>query len=247
MSEEPSIPIDHSRFDKLKEWGGEGLVTQLLELFRNQTPERVASIRHGFRPEHTEEATRAAHSLRSTATNLGAMRLAELAFEAENALRSGSFEGLDGLADALEGEFQTACQALVGSTEREKDHRVKPRIAVVEDNPDNRLLIDALLGDRYEISEFETGLEAVEGIPADPPDVVLLDISLPGMDGTEVLAVLREMPELSDLPVVALTAHAMAGDREKFLALGFNDYVTKPIVDETLLIEAIERWRKPTS
>lgn len=116
------------------------------------------------------------------------------------------------------------------------------RVAVVEDNPDNRMLVRALLEDRYEISEFESGVAAVEGLPHDIPDLILLDISLPEMDGTEVLAWIREQDPLKELPVIALTAHAMAGDREKYLAAGFNDYVTKPIVDEDVLIEAIERW-----
>lgn len=115
------------------------------------------------------------------------------------------------------------------------------KIAVVEDNPDNRMLVQALLEDRYEISEYETGVEAVEGLGNDIPDLVLLDISLPEMDGTEVLAWIRKQDALKDLPVIALTAHAMAGDRDKYLAAGFNDYVTKPIVDEDVLIEAIER------
>jgi len=115
------------------------------------------------------------------------------------------------------------------------------KIAVVEDNPDNRMLVQALLEDRYEISEYETGVEAVEGLGNDVPDLVLLDISLPEMDGTEVLAWIRRQEELKNLPVIALTAHAMAGDRDKYLAAGFNDYVTKPIVDEDVLIEAIER------
>lgn len=115
------------------------------------------------------------------------------------------------------------------------------KIAVVEDNPDNRMLVQALLEDRYEISEYETGVQAVEGLGSDVPDLILLDISLPEMDGTEVLAWIREQDELKDLPVIALTAHAMAGDRDKYLAAGFNDYVTKPIVDEDVLIEAIER------
>jgi CheY-like chemotaxis protein len=116
------------------------------------------------------------------------------------------------------------------------------RIAVVEDNPDNRLLVEALLSDRYEISEYETGRDAVDGLEADDPDLVLLDISLPEMDGTEVLAWIRQNATLKDKPVIALTAHAMAGDREKYLSAGFNDYVTKPIVDEDILFEAIERW-----
>jgi len=115
------------------------------------------------------------------------------------------------------------------------------RVAVVEDNPDNRMLVQALLEDRYELSEYETGVDAVEGLAADLPDIVLLDISLPEMDGTEVLAWIRDQEELRDVPVIALTAHAMAGDREKYLSIGFNEYVTKPIVDEDVLIEAIER------
>jgi CheY-like chemotaxis protein len=121
------------------------------------------------------------------------------------------------------------------------------KIAVVEDNPDNRLLVNAILEDEYEISEYETGKEAIAGLGGDPPDLVLLDISLPEMDGTEVLAWIRQQPAFKELPVIALTAHAMAGDREKYLAAGFNDYVTKPIVDEAVLIEAIHRWLSPTS
>ena len=116
------------------------------------------------------------------------------------------------------------------------------KIAVVEDNPDNRLLVQAMLEDQYELTEYETGAEAVERLGADRPDLILLDISLPEMDGTEVLAWIRTQDDLKDTPVIALTAHAMAGDREKYLRAGFNDYVTKPIVDEAVLTEAIARW-----
>ncbi len=121
---------------------------------------------------------------------------------------------------------------------------MRPRIAVVEDNPDNRLLVEALLEDLYDLTEYETGASVLEGLIEDSPDLVLLDISLPEMDGTEVLAWIRQQEEIKDLPVVALTAHAMTGDREKYLAEGFNDYVTKPIVDETILLETIARWLK---
>ena len=115
------------------------------------------------------------------------------------------------------------------------------KIAVVEDNPDNRLLVSALLEGQYDIVEYETGKEAVAGIEAEAPDLVLLDISLPEMDGTEVLEWIRGPAGLTDLPVIALTAHAMSGDREKYLSMGFDEYVTKPIVDEDVLMEAIER------
>ncbi|UCC23923.1 MAG: response regulator [Gemmatimonadales bacterium] len=121
------------------------------------------------------------------------------------------------------------------------------RIAVIEDNPDNRLLVEAILEDDYEIVEFESGTAAVQGLEAAAPDLVLLDISLPGMDGTAVLEWIRGHASLRHLPVIALTAHAMAGDREKYLSAGFNDYVTKPIVDEAVLFGAIRRWLGPGS
>ena len=114
-------------------------------------------------------------------------------------------------------------------------------VAVVEDNADNRLLIQALLGDLYELREYATGHHALAGFERSLPDVVLLDISLVGMDGVEVLERMRADPQMRHLPVIALTAHAMSGDRERYLAAGFDGYVAKPIYDEQVLLEAIER------
>jgi two-component system, cell cycle response regulator DivK len=115
------------------------------------------------------------------------------------------------------------------------------KIAVVEDNPDNRLLVRVILESLYDVVEYETGFAALEGLPKESPDLVLLDISLPEMDGTEVLRRIRADAQLRALPVIALTAHAMSGDREKYLEAGFNDYVTKPIVDENVLLDAIQK------
>jgi len=116
------------------------------------------------------------------------------------------------------------------------------KIAVVDDNADNRLIIRTILEDQYEIVEFASGSEAIEGFRKNRPDVVILDISLPEMDGTEILRRLRDDSALRDLPVIALTAHAMVGDREKYLSAGFNDYVAKPILDMNVLFSTIQRW-----
>ena len=120
------------------------------------------------------------------------------------------------------------------------------KVAVVDDNADNRLIIRTILEDQYEIVEFSSGIEAIEGFRKSRPDVVILDISLPEMDGTEILRRIREDAALHDLPVVALTAHAMVGDREKYLAAGFNDYVAKPILDMNVLFSTIQRWAPGT-
>ena len=115
-------------------------------------------------------------------------------------------------------------------------------VAVVEDNADNRLLLQAILDGLYDVVEYENGVDALAGLAAKLPDLVLLDISLPGMDGNEILMRIRADEQLRRLPVIALTAHAMTGDREKYLTAGFDDYITKPIVDESLLLRAIETW-----
>ncbi|MBI5683519.1 MAG: response regulator [Verrucomicrobia bacterium] len=114
------------------------------------------------------------------------------------------------------------------------------KIAVVEDNPDNRLLLRAILGGRYEVAEYENGTAACEGLREQIPDLVLLDISLPDMDGLDVLRQIRADAALKTVPVIALTAHDMPSDRGKFTAAGFDDYLTKPILDESVLLEAVE-------
>ncbi len=118
-------------------------------------------------------------------------------------------------------------------------------IAVVEDNADNRLLLQALLSEVYRVAEYESGPEALDGIRAERPDLVLLDISLPGQDGVSVLREIRADDTLRSLPVVALTAHAMSGDRERLLGLGFDEYVAKPITDEEHLLVAIAHQLAP--
>ncbi len=114
-------------------------------------------------------------------------------------------------------------------------------VAIVEDNPDNRLLVRAILGEAYVLAEYETGPAALEGLRSSPADLILLDISLPDMDGVEVLREIRRDERLRDLPIIALTAYAMAGDRERYLSMGFDDYLTKPILEERTLLDAVER------
>lgn len=119
------------------------------------------------------------------------------------------------------------------------------KVALVEDNADNRLLVQVVLGDVFDVALYENGQDALDGFAKDKPDAILLDISLPRMDGNEVLRRIRADEALRELPVIALTAHAMAGDREKYIDAGFDDYVTKPILDEEVLIATIRRFLEP--
>ena len=103
-------------------------------------------------------------------------------------------------------------------------------ILVVEDNERNlKLLRDLLEYEGYDVRVARTGEDAVTLAVKDPPDLVLMDLQLPGIDGMEALRRLRESPRTVDIPVVAVTAQAMKQDRERALEAGFDGYVEKPI------------------
>jgi two-component system, cell cycle response regulator DivK len=113
------------------------------------------------------------------------------------------------------------------------------RVLVVEDNEKNmKLFRDVLQATGYETLEAATGEQAVELARANEPALVLMDVQLPGIDGIETLARLRSDSRTASIPVLALTAQAMHGDRERFLTAGFDGYLSKP-VNVVVLINAV--------
>jgi len=110
------------------------------------------------------------------------------------------------------------------------DNREKKKILVVDDNQDSRELVMKILGKKnYHLLEAYDGEDALNKIITEKPDLVLMDISMPKIDGYEVTRRLKTMEDYKDITVIALTAHAMKGDREKALAAGCKGYITKPI------------------
>jgi CheY-like chemotaxis protein len=104
------------------------------------------------------------------------------------------------------------------------------KILVIEDNPDNRILItDVLSSLDYETVVAVDGEEGVSAAQQEVPDLILMDLSLPKMDGWTATGKIKEDPNLKHIPIIALTAHAMVGDRERALAAGCDDYISKPI------------------
>ncbi len=114
------------------------------------------------------------------------------------------------------------------------------KILVVEDVDFNRDLVVQLLEDQYQVIEAVNGQEGVSIAEKEKPDLILMDLSLPVMDGWEATRILKADPELQFIPVIALTAHAMKGDEKKALAAGCDDYLAKPL-DEDELLSKIER------
>ena len=115
------------------------------------------------------------------------------------------------------------------------------KILVVEDVDFNRDLVVQLLEDRYQVIEAVNGQEGVEIAKKERPNLILMDLSLPVMDGWEATRRLKANDDLRSIPVIALTAHAMKGDEEKALDAGCEDYVVKPL-DEDELIAKIAKF-----
>jgi two-component system cell cycle response regulator DivK len=112
------------------------------------------------------------------------------------------------------------------------------KILLVEDNEQNRYLAAFLLEKAgYSVIHAPNGKEALRIAESERPDLVLMDIQMPEMDGYEAARLLRTMPGLEKVPVVAVTSYAMVGDREKAMKLGFVGYIEKPISTETFVAE----------
>ena len=118
------------------------------------------------------------------------------------------------------------------------------KILIVEDVEYNRDLLVQLLEDEYETLTAADGASGIEVAVRHRPDLILMDLSLPGVDGWEATRRLKARPETEAIPVIALTAHAMQGDEERARACGCDDYLTKPI-DEDQLFAKLARLLGP--
>ena len=120
----------------------------------------------------------------------------------------------------------------------------KASILYVEDNPDNRLLIRrVLVAEGYKVVEAANAKDAFERISEAPPDLILMDINMPDIDGYTLTTRLRALPELDQVPIIALTANVMKGDRERSLEAGCDGYLQKPVDIDTLTSQ-VEKYLK---
>lgn len=113
---------------------------------------------------------------------------------------------------------------------------MKQRILVVDDDSDNRTIVKLVLSRAsYEVIEAENGMEAIEKAVRDRPDVILMDMSMPEMNGWEAASRLRGVPQTAQIPIIAFTAHALLGDDLKTKEAGCNDYISKPCTPKDIL------------
>jgi two-component system cell cycle response regulator DivK len=119
---------------------------------------------------------------------------------------------------------------------------VKSTILYVEDNPDNRMLVRRILtAENYKLLEATNAVQAINLLETTTPDLILMDINMPDMDGYTLTTRIRSMPGLERIPILALTANVMRGDKEKTLEAGCDGYIQKPL-DVDQLIREIEKF-----
>jgi len=124
-------------------------------------------------------------------------------------------------------------------------HLKGKRLLLAEDHDINQIVArETLEHADFTVEIAENGREAIEMALAKRYDLIFMDIQMPEMDGLAAAAELRRHPHLRDIPIVAMTAHAMSGDREKSLAVGMNDHITKPI-DPEKVFAVIAKWLPP--
>lgn len=115
-----------------------------------------------------------------------------------------------------------------------KTVRAKPRLLIVEDNQDNRTTLRALLADRYDLIEAEDGEQGIALAKEKMPDLILMDIALPGINGIDAFHAIRKNSATQQIPIIALTASVMTNERSTIMSHGFDAFIAKPIVTDEM-------------
>ena len=228
--------------------GKKKLLRKLLLTFRDQYANAISQLKRDLGEHRAEAAQRLVHSLKSVAATLEAGELTEAALAVENTLRAGQTEGLAGLIDVLQKKLAPAIAA-ASSIDRPNQEPMtaeptvpqpfvasgllstaRPRILVIDDQglSLHELLLD-VFHDGYEILLAGDGVTGLELAALSTPDLILLDVLMPGMDGYEVCRRLKKEQPTKDIPVIFLTGAVDIGAETKGLRLGAIDFVNKPI------------------
>ena len=226
------------------------LLRKMMLGFRDKYANAAADLRGHLSEGRDEEAQRLAHSLKGIAATLEVKDLAEAAAALEHAFRAGQKDGLTLLVDAVEVflgpaiaavaslDNATIAPAILPATKAVEVGAVKsrPRILVIDDEPSNIDLLADIFSSTYEVLTAEEGMGGLEIAVTSMPDLILLDVMMPGIDGYEVCRRLKAEPLTSAIPVIFVTGLGDDASETHGLELGAVDFVTKPICPATVRV-----------
>jgi len=204
-----------------------------------------------FEKEQYEELSKLAHNKKSSLGSLKLSHFYEILVKVEENIRVKNYRELKELIEKLEQMIsEIPAEIIRGKAEKEVEDKIekiskkKYNILIAEDNAINRKFINALLKsdlNRYNLFFAENGEEALKILEEQEIDLILMDIQMPVMDGMEATRRIRQNNKYNNLPIIALTAHALVGDKEKFISIGCNDYLTKPF-NKKDLFDMLEKY-----
>jgi PAS domain S-box-containing protein len=227
----------------LRNNGKPNLIRKLLLTFHERYANAIAELKGNLAESKDEEAQRLVHSLKSLAAALEANQLTDAAYAVEKALRAGHKDSLSPLIDILEKELVPAIAAastiapMVAESPTAdtvpalpaSSSRLRPSILVIDDEPSVHDLLADVFRDDYEVLRANEGMTGLLLARHREPELILLDVMMPGLDGYEVCERLKKEPETKEIPVLFLTGARDVHSEIKGLRLGATDFVSKPI------------------
>jgi two-component system sensor histidine kinase/response regulator len=246
LTAEDGIPDRLPPFDisaaLLRNNGKPKLIRKLLLTFHERYANAILELKGNLAENKEEEAQRLAHSLKSLAAALEANQLADAAFAVEKAFRAGQRETLSPLIDILERELAPAIAAAATISQMSSGlpaaepvstaanpSRLRASILVIDDEPSVHDLLADVFHDDYEVLRADEGTSGLQLARLKSPDLILLDVMMPGIDGYEVCEQLKKEPETKEIPVLFLTGARDVHSEIRGLLLGATDFVSKPI------------------
>lgn len=227
--------LDHAVVDKLRSVGGDALVRRMVRLFLVTSDQAMHRMQAALANAALDVVQAAAHHLYSSAAQLRLTDVADLARQLEEAARAGD-------AGAASATLVVLGPALAHRSSALRDLlAVLPqaaRIAVIDDSEDVRVLLRLVLERHFDVVEYDSATSALLGMRRLPPDLAIIDVTLPDMSGVDLLEFMRADPLLRAVPALALTALS-SHEQSSFEQAGFALHIRKPVLDTDALVGAI--------
>ena len=232
--------LDPAVIQRLRNLGGDALVRRLLRLFLVTSEESLQRITAAQATAAWHIVQPSAHHLFAGAAQLQLEDIANSAAELEASARSGRAEQIEHDIARVRAALSVARPALQQVL---ADLPQAQRIAIVDDSEDVRVLVRLVLEPQFDVTEYPDGTSALTGLHRFPPDLVVIDMTLPDISGIDLLEFMRADASLRDLPTIALTA-MNASEGKSFTDVGFSMHVRKPIVDTEDFLRKVNQLLK---